>query len=85
METVITGKNQVTVPAALVRALGIGPGTRLRWTLGEDGTLVAAPLPTRRALAAALLGRGRAYLPAGTDPVADLIAERVADEDPYKP
>lgn len=80
METTITGKNQVTLPAELVRALGIGPGTRLRWSIEGDGSLRAVPRPSRSALARDVLGRGRHYLTGGADPVADLIAERASED-----
>ena len=81
MITTITGKNQVTLPAEIVRALELTPGTQLDWRIGPNRTLVATPRPTRAQLAAALLGAGRAYLRPGSDPVADLIAERGADDE----
>ena len=85
MITTITGKNQVTLPAEIVRALDLTPGTQLDWTIGPDRTLVATPVLSRAQRAAALLGAGRKYLRPGSDPVRDLIAERVqedADEQP---
>ncbi|MFI0606538.1 MAG: AbrB/MazE/SpoVT family DNA-binding domain-containing protein [Anaerolineae bacterium] len=81
MITTITGKNQVTLPAAIVRALELSAGTELDWEIGPNGTLIATPRPSRAQLAAALMGAGRRYLQPGSDPIADLIAERVADED----
>ncbi len=81
MITTITGKNQVTLPAELVRALELAPGTKLDWSIGPNRTLIATPRPTRAQLADALMGSARKYLRPGADPVADLIAERVADED----
>lgn len=86
METTVTGKNQVTLPAELVRALGISPGTRLRWSIEEDGSLRAVPRPSRSALAREVLARGRSYLIGDSDPVADLIAERASESsDPVLP
>ena len=85
MITTITGKNQVTLPAEIVRALDLTPGTQLDWTIGPDRTLVATPVLSRAQRAAALLGAGRKYLRPGSDPVRDLIAERAqedADEQP---
>ena len=85
MITTITGKNQVTLPAEIVRALDLTPGTQLDWTIGPDRTLVATPVLSRAQRATALLGAGRKYLRPGSDPVRDLIAERVqedADEQP---
>lgn len=80
MITTITGKNQVTLPAELVRLLELGPGTQLDWKIGPDGTLVATVCPSKARLAAELMGAGRRYLRPGSDPIADLIAERVADD-----
>ncbi len=81
MITTITGKNQVTLPAALVRDLELKPGTRLDWSVGEGGTLEARPLPGRGELARQLTGRGRRYLRSGRDPVADLVADRVREDE----
>lgn len=81
MITTITGKNQVTLPAKLVKALGLTPGTELEWEIGPNRTLIARPRPTRAQRAAALWGAGRKYLRPGSDPVGDLIAERLQDED----
>ena len=80
MITTITGKNQVTLPAEIVKALGLTPGTQLDWSIGADRTLIATPQPNRAQRAAALYGVGRKYLRPGVDPVADLIAERVQDD-----
>lgn len=81
MITKITGKNQVTLPAKLVKTLGLTPGTELEWEIGPNRTLIATPRPTRAQRAAALWGAGRKYLRPGSDPVGDLIAERLQDED----
>ena len=81
MITTITGKNQVTLPAAIVRALDLTVGTELDWEIGPNGTLIATPRPSRAQLAATLMGAGRRYLHPGSDPIADLVAERVAEED----
>jgi antitoxin component of MazEF toxin-antitoxin module len=85
MITTITGKNQVTLPAELVRALELTPGTQLDWQIGPNRTLIATPRPTRAQLAAALMGSGRPYLRPGADTVADLIDERIADDDAETP
>jgi len=76
MITTITGKNQVTLPAGIVRTLELIPGTQLEWAVGPNGTLIATPRPTKARLASALMGAGRKYLRPGSDPVGDLIAER---------
>ena len=35
----LTSKNQVTLPAAVRRALGVGPGDRLSYELRDDGQI----------------------------------------------
>ena len=35
----ITAKNQTTVPVEVRRALGVGPGDRLRYAVAPDGTV----------------------------------------------
>ena len=80
MITTVTGKNQVTIPAALARELDIEPGTRLDWARTEDGALLAKPKPSRAQLVRQLSGRGRRYLRPGSTPIRDLIGERAQDE-----
>ena len=41
MITTVTGKNQITIPAALARKLKIEPGQRIDWQIGPDGVLIA--------------------------------------------
>jgi AbrB family looped-hinge helix DNA binding protein len=81
MITTVTGKNQVTIPAALVRKLNIEAGQQIDWQVGEGGILIARPLPKRGDLADRLAGMGRAWLSEGDDPIADLIAERTQDDE----
>ena len=76
MITTVTGKNQITIPAKLAIAAGIQPGTRVDWTLGGEGILIAQLLPSRGELARKIAGMGRQWLPEGRDPVAELIEER---------
>jgi len=80
MITTVTGKNQITIPAKLASQLDIQPGTRLDWSLGQDGVIVVRPLPSRGELARRAAGMGRSWLPEGVDPVADLVEERSSDE-----
>jgi AbrB family looped-hinge helix DNA binding protein len=77
MTTTITGKNQVTLPAELVRALGWKPGTRLDWQKLDDHSLVARPRPSRGELLRKAMGLARAK--PGTDPIADL--QRMQEEE----
>jgi AbrB family looped-hinge helix DNA binding protein len=81
MITTITGKNQVTIPAKIVRALDFQPGTRLDWRIGENGVLIVRALPSRSQLAQKTAGMGKNWLPAGADPVGDLIDERIQDDE----
>lgn len=76
MITTVTGKNQVTIPAKLATQLAIQPGTRIDWTIGDNGTLVARLLPSRSELARLAAGMGRPWLTADRDPIAELIEER---------
>jgi AbrB family looped-hinge helix DNA binding protein len=76
MITTVTGKNQVTIPSRLARKLKIQPGTRLYWSIDDQGQLVAQPLPSRGELARRVAGMGRPWLPEGADPVGELIRER---------
>lgn len=80
MITTVTGKNQITIPTRLVRQLNIQPGTRFDWSIGEDGVLIARPLPHRSVLAREAAGMGRQWLPEGADPVGDLIRERAGED-----
>ena len=63
MNTTVTGKNQVTVPAKLATACGIVPGSRLDWEATNDpGIVLVRILPDRRTIANGLRGAGRRYL-----------------------
>jgi len=77
--TTLTRKNQVTLPKEIIRALDLTPGMQVEWRIGLDGTLIGTPQPNRAQQAAALYGAGQKYLRAGSDPVGELIAERVND------
>lgn len=77
MTTTITGKNQVTLPAELVRELGWKPGTRLVWQKLDDNSLVARPLPSRGAILRKAMGLARAR--PGSDPVEEL--QRMQEEE----
>ncbi len=78
--TVVTGKNQITIPASLARELGIGAGTQIEWELAEEGYLILRPLPTRSELAKQLQGMLQPLLRPGEDPVAELIQERERED-----
>lgn len=77
--TTVTAKNRITIPAKLARQLGIRTGTRIDWSVNDEGVLIARPLPHRGELARQAAGMGRPWLAPGADPVAELIQERVQD------
>jgi len=79
MTTTITGKNQVTLPAKLVRELGWQSGTRLDWQKNDDNSLIVRPVPTRGEILRKAMGLGRAK--PGTDPIAEL-QKMQEEEDP---
>ena len=80
MITTVTGKNQITIPADLARELDIAPGTRLDWEKGQEGTLIAKIIPNRAELARRLAGRGKRRLRSGSDPIRELIEDRVRED-----
>ena len=80
MKTTVTGKNQITIPAAIVKELDLHPGIQLDWSVSEDGSIVARRLLGRRELAKKLAGRGRRLLRAGSRPIRDLVAERSRED-----
>lgn len=81
MVTTVTQKNMVTIPAEIGRKLGIKPGWKLDWQAveGKDEILVRV-IPGRGELARRLLGAGRKFSP-DRDSVAELVAERAAEEE----
>ena len=77
MITTVTGKNQITTPAALARELDIPRGTRLDWTKGETDVLIVKIVPNHAELAKRLAGRGRRHLREGSHPIRDLVEDRI--------
>lgn len=80
MITTITSKNQVTLPAEIVRLLELTPGMQLEWRIGANQSLIATPKPSKAQLAAKLMGSGRKYLQAESNPVQNLIVERMTED-----
>jgi len=76
MITTVTGKNQIAIPAKIAQEVGIQAGTRIDWSIGGDGVLIARLLPGRGTIARQVAGIGRAWLCESDDPVAELIQER---------
>jgi hypothetical protein len=78
----ITGKNQVTIPAELVRREGMVRGTRLEWqSTDREHVLEVRVLPDPAALAASLQGRGRGLQVKPGSVVQSLIEERVLEDE----
>lgn len=76
MQTTVTQKNMVTIPAEVGRLLKITPGCKLDWqpVEGKDEILVRV-IPKRGDLARRLLGAGK-HLAPERDAVAELVNER---------
>ena len=79
----VTGKNQITSPAAIVRELEIVPGMQLEFEVSEGRMLVVRPVETRAELARRLEGKWRYLLQPGDDPIADLIREREEEDEEH--
>jgi bifunctional DNA-binding transcriptional regulator/antitoxin component of YhaV-PrlF toxin-antitoxin module len=81
METTVTTKNMVSVPQAIAKALGIRPGWKLDWQLGDKpDQIVLRAIPDRAEMARRMYGKGRDLAP-GRDAVSELIAEREAEDE----
>jgi AbrB family looped-hinge helix DNA binding protein len=81
IQATITGKNRVTIPAAIVRELQLEPGMRLEFEVGEKRTLIVRPVESRAELVRRLEGKWRHIFPPGSDPIGDLIRERIEEDD----
>ena len=81
--TTVTGKNQLTIPAAIARELNFEPGTKVEWVVGTDREVTLRPVPSRYELAKRLEGILRDALQPGDDPIGDLIRERVEEDEEH--
>ena len=82
MRTSLTGKNQVTVPAAITSKLKLEPGTRFDWSIGDaPNTIVIHYQPSRQAMLDRLREIGLKARENEPDSIAQLIAERLADDE----
>lgn len=81
MQTTVTTKNMITIPAGLFRKMGITPGCRLEWREPEEGSdeVRLKVIPRRAELAKRLLGSGRKWSP-GRDAVQELNDERACED-----
>jgi AbrB family looped-hinge helix DNA binding protein len=80
MTTTVTGKNQITIPAAIAARMNIVQGSRLFWKTGRKADrLVVHVLPGRAALARKLMGAGARHAK-GRKAVEELVAARTQDD-----
>ena len=77
----ITGKNQIPIPAAIVRELPLEPGMPLEFELDEGRTLIVRPVLTRAERVRQLEGKWAHLFPPGSDPIGDLIREREREDE----
>jgi bifunctional DNA-binding transcriptional regulator/antitoxin component of YhaV-PrlF toxin-antitoxin module len=76
METTVTTKNMVSVPQAIAKAMGIRPGWKLDWQIGDKpDQIIVRAIPDRAEMARRMHGKGKDLAP-GRDVIAELIAER---------
>lgn len=82
MQTTVTTKNMVTIPAEIARKLNITPGCRLDWQIPEQGSeeIRVRVIPTRAELARRLMGCAKHWAPE-RDAVQELIEERVREDE----
>jgi bifunctional DNA-binding transcriptional regulator/antitoxin component of YhaV-PrlF toxin-antitoxin module len=82
MTTTLTGRNQITIPAALAARFGLKAGARIEWIVGDaPDEFRCRVLPDTAMLARELRGAGRKYLkPGSKHPLTALLEERVSDD-----
>ncbi len=81
MITTVTGKNQITIPAAIANRIGLKNGSRIDWQLTSNADEIRCiVLPEPSVIAASLRGAGKQFLKPGQDPSTALLADRSADE-----
>jgi bifunctional DNA-binding transcriptional regulator/antitoxin component of YhaV-PrlF toxin-antitoxin module len=81
MTTTLTPETLAAIPPELASAFGIKEGTQLEWTDAGDGLIIVKLLRSRGERARELMGEGRRWLKPGQDPIADLIRERVEEDE----
>jgi len=81
MITTVVEGNLISIPAELAEAAGIQPESQIDWSVDAEGHLIGRLLPSRSKLARKAQGMGKSWLREGDDPIADLIAERLQDDD----
>jgi bifunctional DNA-binding transcriptional regulator/antitoxin component of YhaV-PrlF toxin-antitoxin module len=83
MQTTVTTKNMITIPAGPSRKMGITPGCRLEWLEPAEGSdeVRVRMIPRRAELAKRLMGSARKWSPE-RDAVRELHDERVREDGP---
>ena len=82
MTTLVTGKNQITIPAEVSRELGITRGSCIEWKLTPGRRqVVMMVMPSRGELARSVQGAGRKHVKPGDDLVKDLITMREREDE----
>ena len=77
----VTGKNQITIPAAVVRALELEPGMKMEFEVGEERSVIMRPALTRAERVRQIEEKWQPLFPPGSDPIGDLIRERVQEDE----
>ena len=77
----VTGKNQITIPAAVVRALELEPGMKVEFEVGEERSVIMRPALTRAERVRQIEEKWQRLFPPGSDPIGDLIRERVQEDE----
>ena len=81
MTTLVTGKNQVTIPAEVSRELGITRGSCIEWKLTPGRRqVVMVVMPSRGELARSAQGAGKKYIKPGDDLMKELITMRESED-----
>ncbi len=77
----ITGKNQITIPAAIVRELQLEPGMQVEFEIGEERSVTMRPVLSRGELARQLQGKWAHLFGPDDDPIGHLIREREREDE----
>lgn len=76
IRSTVTGRNQVTIPAVIARALNIEPGMQLEWELNEENGVEIRPVLSKAERVRRIEEKWQPLFPPGTNPIDDLIRER---------
>ena len=81
IQATVTGKNQITIPAAVVRELQIEPGMKLEFELSGARAVIVRPALTRAERVRQIEEKWQPLFTPGSDPIGDLIREREQDDE----